>query len=83
LTNSEWSCRRMPGGVCSCSVRGVGAGVCADTMPGSAPETTVSPAQSIALAVMCAVTVIAGVYPEPFIRIATHSLALPAAILGR
>jgi len=51
--------------------------------PGSAPETTVSPAQSIALAVMCAVTVIAGVYPEPFIRIATHSLALPAAILGR
>jgi NADH-quinone oxidoreductase subunit N len=51
--------------------------------PGSAPAATVSVAQSVALAVMCAVTLIAGVYPEPFIQIATHSLALPAAILGR
>lgn len=51
--------------------------------PGSAPETSISAAQSVALAVMCAVTLIAGVYPEPFIRIATQSLALPAAILGR
>jgi NADH-quinone oxidoreductase subunit N len=39
--------------------------------------------QSVALAVMCAVTVIAGVYPEPFIRMATYSLVLPAAFFGR
>ena len=51
--------------------------------PGNAPATTISLAQSVALAVMCAVTIVAGVYPEPFIQIATHSLALPAAILGR
>ena len=51
--------------------------------PGNAPATTISLAQSVALAVMCAVTIVAGIYPEPFIQIATHSLALPAAILGR
>ena len=39
--------------------------------------------QSVALAVMCAVTVIAGIYPEPFIRMATYSLTLPAALFGR
>lgn len=39
--------------------------------------------QSFALAAMCAVTIIAGVYPEPFIRMATYSLVLPAALFGR
>jgi NADH-quinone oxidoreductase subunit N len=43
----------------------------------------VSAAQSLALAVMGAVTLIAGIYPEPFIRIATYSMALPAALFGR
>jgi len=51
--------------------------------PGAAGEVNVTPAQSVALAVMCAVTLIAGVYPEPFIQMAAHSLVLPAAILGR
>jgi NADH-quinone oxidoreductase subunit N len=51
--------------------------------PAAAGEMRVTAAQSVALAVMCAVTIIAGVYPEPFIQMATHSLSLPAAILGR
>jgi NADH-quinone oxidoreductase subunit N len=51
--------------------------------PGAAAEMRVTPAQSVALAVMCAVTLVAGIYPEPFIQMATHSLSLPAAILGR
>jgi NADH-quinone oxidoreductase subunit N len=51
--------------------------------PTAAGEMRVTAAQSVALAVMCAVTIIAGVYPEPFIQMATHSLSLPAAILGR
>jgi hypothetical protein len=32
---------------------------------------------------MCAVTLVAGIYPEPIIRMATYSLTLPAAIFGR
>jgi len=51
--------------------------------PGAAAEVSVTPAQSVALAVMCAVTLVAGIYPEPFIQMATHSLSIPAAILGR
>ena len=43
----------------------------------------VTPGQSVALAVMCVVTLVAGVYPEPFIRMATYSLTLPAALFGR
>lgn len=42
----------------------------------------VTPGQSLALGVMCLVTLVAGVYPEPFIRIATYSLTLPAALFG-
>lgn len=45
------------------------------------PRATAS--QSVALAVMCAVTIVAGVYPEPLIRMATYSLVLPAALFGR
>src|SRR3990172_3031321 len=41
--------------------------------PGAAAEVSVTPAQSVALAVMCAVTLIAGIYPEPFIQMAAHS----------
>jgi NADH-quinone oxidoreductase subunit N len=43
----------------------------------------VSAGQSVALAVMGAVTIFAGIYPEPFIRIATYSMRLPGAIFGR
>ena len=44
---------------------------------------TVTPGQSVALAVMCFVTLVAGIYPEPFIRMATYSLTLPAALFAR
>ncbi len=57
-------------------------------MPGCASpdklrRATVTPGQSVALAVMCFVTLVAGIYPEPFIRMATYSLTLPAALFGR
>jgi NADH-quinone oxidoreductase subunit N len=45
--------------------------------------TSVSLAQSLALGVMCAVTIAAGVYPEPFIRMASYSLTLPSVLFGR
>jgi NADH-quinone oxidoreductase subunit N len=51
--------------------------------PASEVRTQVTPGQSVALAVMGFVTVIAGIYPEPFIRLATYSLSLPTAIFGR
>jgi NADH-quinone oxidoreductase subunit N len=51
--------------------------------PASGGSTHVSPGQSFALAVMCLVTLAAGVYPEPFIRMATYSLTLPSALFGR
>src|ERR1700680_3557519 len=51
--------------------------------PASGAFTHVSPGQSLALAVMCVVTVAAGIYPEPFIRMATYSLTLPSALFGR
>jgi NADH-quinone oxidoreductase subunit N len=34
-------------------------------------------AQGLALSVAVAVTLVAGIYPEPFLRLATHSLLLP------
>jgi len=40
-------------------------------------------AQTVALTVMCFVTLVAGIYPEPFIRMATYSLTLPAALFAR
>jgi len=43
----------------------------------------VTPGQSVALAVMCFVTLVAGIYPEPFIRLATYSLTLPSVLFGR
>jgi NADH-quinone oxidoreductase subunit N len=48
-----------------------------------AKPTTISMAQSFALGVMCLVTVAAGVYPEPFIRMASYSLTLPSVLFGR
>jgi NADH-quinone oxidoreductase subunit N len=51
--------------------------------PASEAKTHVTAGQSLALAVMCFVTLAAGIYPEPFIRMATYSLTLPAALFGR
>jgi NADH-quinone oxidoreductase subunit N len=51
--------------------------------PSSDVPQLVTAGQSIALAVACFVTLVAGFYPEPFIRIATYSLTLPSAIFGR
>ncbi len=45
------------------------------------PQVTVG--QSVALAVTCLVTLAAGIYPEPFIRITTYSMTFPAALFGR
>ena len=38
--------------------------------------------QRVAFAVMCFVTVAAGVYPEPFVRLATYSLFFPSGFSG-
>jgi hypothetical protein len=32
---------------------------------------------------MCVVTLVAGIYPEPFIRLATYSLTLPSVLFAR
>jgi NADH-quinone oxidoreductase subunit N len=41
-----------------------------------------SMAQTVALTLMCFVTLAAGIYPEPFVRIAAYSLFLPFGPLG-
>jgi NADH-quinone oxidoreductase subunit N len=46
-------------------------------------RTGITAAQSVALAVMGVVIVAVGVYPEPFIRMATYSMTLPSALFGR
>src|SRR5579864_7123658 len=50
--------------------------------PGNAPLPIVTIGQRIAFAVMCFVTVAAGVYPEPFVRLATYSLFFPSGFSG-
>jgi NADH-quinone oxidoreductase subunit N len=50
-----------------------------------APEqrrTPISMAQTVALTVMCFVTLAAGIFPEPFVRVASYSLFLPFGPLG-
>jgi NADH-quinone oxidoreductase subunit N len=37
----------------------------------------ISPAQGLALAAMVIVTLVAGIYPDPFLRMATYSLLTP------
>jgi NADH-quinone oxidoreductase subunit N len=51
--------------------------------PAGEARTRVTPGQSVALAVTCFVTVVAGIYPEPFIRLATYSLTLPSVLFAR
>ena len=50
--------------------------------PGNAPSPIVTIGQKFAFAVLCFVTVAAGVYPEPFVRLATYSLFFPAGFGG-
>jgi NADH-quinone oxidoreductase subunit N len=42
-----------------------------------ATRPTISPAQGFALAVAVAVSLAAGIFPEPFVKLATYSLSLP------
>lgn len=45
--------------------------------PGNAPSLIMTVGQKVAFAVLCFVTLAAGIYPEPFVRFATYSLFLP------
>jgi NADH-quinone oxidoreductase subunit N len=50
--------------------------------PGSAPTPVVTLGQKVALATLGAVTVAAGIYPEPFVRLANYSLFFPTGFSG-
>jgi NADH-quinone oxidoreductase subunit N len=50
--------------------------------PGNAPLPIITIGQRIAFAVLCFVTVAAGIYPEPFVRFATYSLFFPTGFSG-
>jgi NADH-quinone oxidoreductase subunit N len=50
--------------------------------PGSAPTVVVTLGQKVALATLGAVTVAAGIYPDPFIRLANYSLFFPTGFSG-
>ena len=50
--------------------------------PGGAPTVVVTLGQKVALATLGAVTVAAGIYPEPFIRLANYSLFFPTGFSG-
>lgn len=50
--------------------------------PGNAPSPIITLGQKIALAALCFVTVVAGIYPEPFVRLATYSLFFPTTFIG-
>jgi NADH-quinone oxidoreductase subunit N len=50
--------------------------------PGNAPLPIITLGQKFAFGVLCFVTVAAGVYPEPFVRLATYSIFFPAGFSG-
>jgi NADH-quinone oxidoreductase subunit N len=50
--------------------------------PGNAPLPIITIGQKVAFAVLCFVTVAAGVYPEPFVRLATYSIFFPSGFSG-
>ena len=50
--------------------------------PGNAPSPAITIGQKVALAGLCFVTVAAGIYPEPFVRLATYSLFFPIGVNG-
>jgi len=52
------------------------------TEPGNAPSPIITVGQKVAFATLCFVTVAAGIYPEPFVRLATYSLFFPAGFSG-
>jgi NADH-quinone oxidoreductase subunit N len=50
--------------------------------PGNTPTPKITIGQGVAFAAMSFVTVVAGIYPEPFIRLATYSLFIPPGFSG-
>ncbi len=50
--------------------------------PGNAPSPIITAGQKVAFATLCFVTVAAGIYPEPFVRLATYSLFFPIGFSG-
>ena len=50
--------------------------------PGNAPSPVITIGQKVALSTLCFVTVAAGIYPEPFVRLATYSLFFPTGFSG-
>jgi NADH-quinone oxidoreductase subunit N len=50
--------------------------------PGNAPSPILTIGQRVAFAALCFVTVAAGIYPEPFVRLATYSLFFPMGFSG-
>lgn len=50
--------------------------------PGNAPSPVITVGQKVALSALCFVTVAAGIYPEPFVRLATYSLLFPTGFSG-
>ena len=50
--------------------------------PGNAPSPAITIGQKVALVGLCFVTVAAGIYPEPFVRLATYSLFFPIGVGG-
>ena len=50
--------------------------------PGNAPSPIITFGQKTAFTVLCFVTLAAGLYPEPFVKLATYSLFFPAGFSG-
>jgi len=50
--------------------------------PGNAPAPKITIGQGVAFATLSFVTVVAGIYPEPFIHLATYSLFFPMRFSG-
>ena len=50
--------------------------------PGNAPAPIMTIGQKVAFATLCFVTLAAGIYPEPFVRLATYSLFFPIGFSG-
>jgi NADH-quinone oxidoreductase subunit N len=50
--------------------------------PGNAPTPKITIGQGVAFATLSFVTVVAGIYPEPFIHLATYSLFFPMRFSG-
>jgi NADH-quinone oxidoreductase subunit N len=51
--------------------------------PGNAPAPVVTIGQKVAFAALTFVTVAAGIFPEPFVQLATYSIFIPLGFSGR